>query len=91
MDNKNNGHDHGHHKGVTIIVNTREKEWNKKEISYKEVIELAFGSYDESENVTYTVTYSKGHHGQHEGSLVKGGSVKVQDGMIFNVFKTDKS
>lgn len=80
-----------HDKEVTIIVNTREKTWNKKEISYEEVIVLAFGSYSNDENVVYTVTYSKGPDSHHEGSLVKGGSVKVKDGMIFNVTQTNKS
>lgn len=84
-DNKND------HKEVTIIVNAREKKWDKKEISYREVIELAFGSYSEDENVVYTVTYSKGQDSHKEGSLVKGESVKVKDGMIFNVFQTNKS
>lgn len=79
------------HDEVTIIVNTREKKWDKKEISYREVIELAFGSYSDDENVVYTVTYSKGQDSHKEGSLVKGGSVKVKDGMIFNVFQTNKS
>jgi len=94
MDKKDDGHGHdghGDHKEVTIIVNTREKKWDKKEISYKEVIELAFGSYSDDENVVYTVTYSKGPDSHKEGSLVKGESVKVKDGMIFNVFKTNKS
>ena len=80
-----------HDKEVTIIVNTREKTWNKNEISYEEVIVLAFGSYSNDENVVYTVTYSKGPDSHHEGSLVKGGSVKVKDGMIFNVTQTNKS
>jgi len=80
-----------HDKEVTIIVNTREKTWNKKEISYEEVIVLAFDSYSNDENVVYTVTYSKGPDSHHEGSLVKGGSVKVKDGMIFNVTQTNKS
>ena len=80
-----------HDKEVTIIVNTREKTWNKKEISYEEVIVLAFGSYSNDENVVYTVTYSKGPDSHHEGSLVKGCSVKVKDGMIFNVTQTNKS
>lgn len=78
-------------KEVTIIVNAREKKWDKKEISYKEVIELAFGSYSEDENVVYTVTYSKGPDSHREGSMVKGQVVKVKDGMIFNVTQTNKS
>lgn len=78
-------------KEVTIIVNTREKKWDKKEISYEEVVVLAFGSYTENDTVVYTVTYSKGHNDNHEGSLIKGESVKVKEGMIFNVTQTNKS
>ncbi len=81
----------GHDKEVTIIVNTREKTWNKKEISYEEVIVLAFGSYSDDENIVYTVTFSKGPESHHEGSMVKGDSVKVKNGMIFNVTQTNKS
>lgn len=91
MDNRNDNHGHNEHKEITIIVNTREKVWNKKEISYEEVIILAFGSYSENENITYAVTYSRGEEPKHEGSLVKGMSVKVKKGMVFNVTPTDKS
>ena len=84
---------HRHHVRChcVIIVNTREKKWDKKEISFEEVVKLAFGSYSEDPNVVYTVTYSKGHEHQREGSLVKGKSVKVKCGMIFNVTQTNKS
>ncbi|MBZ5615718.1 MAG: multiubiquitin domain-containing protein [Acidobacteriia bacterium] len=84
----NHGQDH---KEVTIIVNTREKTWDKKQISYQEVVILAFGSYSNDENVVYTVTYSRGEKSHHEGSLVKGESVNVKDGMIFNVSQSNKS
>lgn len=73
-----------------IIVNTREKTWTEKKISYEQVVELAFGSYSEDENIVYTVTYKKGEE-KHEGSLVSGQSVPVKGGMIFNVTKTNKS
>lgn len=79
------------HKTVTIVVNTREKTWDKKEISYEEVIVLAFGSYSNDENIVYTVTYAKGEKPKHEGSLVKSQSVKVKEGMVFNVTQTNKS
>jgi hypothetical protein len=80
----------GKSKEFVIIVNAREKKWHEKDISYEQVIELAFGSYSEQENTVFTVTYSKGVDGK-EGSLVKNQSVKVKDGMIFNVTRTDKS
>lgn len=78
-------------KEVKIIVNTREKTWTKKEISYDEVVTLAFDTPSNDENVVYTVTYSKGPDSHKEGSLVKGDSVKVKDGMVFNVTQTNKS
>lgn len=79
------------HKDPIIIVNTREKDWDKEKISYEEVVILAFGSYSKDENVVYTVTYSKGPEGHREGSLVKGESVKIKNGMIFNVSQTNRS
>jgi hypothetical protein len=78
-------------KEFTLIVNTREKKWPKKEISYEEIVALAFGSYDGNPNIVYTVTYSRGPKPHQEGSLVKGESVQIQNEMIFNVTKTDKS
>lgn len=79
-------------KDVTIIVNAQEHVWNKKEeISYEEVIELAYGSYVDNDTTIYTVTYKKGEDKKKEGSLTKGESVKVKDGMIFNVTQTNKS
>lgn len=79
------------HKEVTIIVNTREKTWNEKKISYEEIVVLAFGSYSDDPNIVYTVNFTKGDESKHEGSLVKGESVRVKDGMIFNVTQTNKS
>jgi hypothetical protein len=78
-------------KSVTIIVNTLPKEWDEKKISYQQVIILAFGSYSEDPKIIYTVEYFRGEKDQHEGSLTKGENVKVKDGMVFNVTKTDQS
>ncbi|OGS23434.1 MAG: hypothetical protein A2297_01290 [Elusimicrobia bacterium RIFOXYB2_FULL_48_7] len=82
---------HPHEKEYTIIVNSREKTWNEKEISYQEVIVLAFGSYSADPNMVYTITYAKGEESRPKGSMVKGVSVKVKNGMIFNVTPTNKS
>jgi len=82
---------HCHPHEVVIIVNTREKKWNKKEISFEEVVILAFGAYSPDPNVVYTVKYSRGTEHHREGSLVKGHSVKVKWGMVFDVTQTNKS
>jgi hypothetical protein len=80
----------GHDKEFTIIVNAREKAFRGREISFEQVVELAFGSVSPNPNVVYTVTYKRGE-GDKEGIMEKGDSVKVKDGMIFNVTQTDKS
>jgi len=77
-------------KTVSIIVNGREREFAGNEISFEQVVALAnLGS--EGVNIVFTVTYKRGEGHKPEGSLVAGESVKVKQGMIFNVTRTDKS
>lgn len=78
-------------KKIIIYVNGEEKEVNKEKISYEDVIILTFGSYDDSEGVTYTVTYYKGQSHHPNGVLVEGQSVMVKKGMRINVTKTNRS
>ena len=85
------GDEKGRDKEFQIIVNAREKTWREKKISFREVVVLAFGAYDDNPDVSYTVTYSNGPEPNPEGRLVDGKSVKVQDRMIFNVKRTNKS
>jgi|SRR5450432_832826 len=78
-------------KEVVIIVNGREKKWDKKEISFREVIELAGIPYEEKPTMVYTVGYEDGPRQNPEGSMVKGTSVYVKNKMIFHATATDKS
>jgi hypothetical protein len=77
-------------KEVTIIVNGREKTLTQKEITFDELVVLAFGPAN-SDTSVYTITYQKGPEHKEKGSLVQGESVKLKSGMIFNVVRTDKS
>jgi hypothetical protein len=85
----NKGQDHG--KDFTIIVNGREKVVTGKEISFEQVVALAFTQPPTGPNIVITVTYHRGHGDKPEGSLLPGGTVKVKEGMIFDVTATDKS
>lgn len=76
---------------IIIFVNGEEKMVRKEKISYEEVIILAYGNYDSSEEVTYTVTYYKGQSHHPNGVLVEGQSVMVKKGMRINVTKTNRS
>jgi len=84
-------HEQEHNKDYVIVVNGREKEWNKKEISFNEVVILAFGSYQENNITCYTVTYTRGHNHKPQGSMVFGDTIHIKPKMIFNVTATDKS
>ena len=80
------------HKEVTIIVNGREKVAPKNdELTFQEVIELAFDDPPSGPYICFTITFRRGQGNKPEGSLTEGESVKIKDGMIFNVTATDKS
>lgn len=81
----------GQNKEYNIIVNARDKVWNEKDISYSDVVILAFGSINNDPNVIYTLTYKKGDNNKPEGIIVQGESIKVKDGMRFNVTQTNRS
>jgi hypothetical protein len=74
-----------------IIVNARERQFRGKEISFNQVVELAFGTVSTNPNIVYSVTYKRGHGNKPEGTMDKGDTVKVKEGMIFDVTQTDKS
>jgi multiubiquitin len=75
----------------TIVVNGREKTVSSKELTFQQVVELAFPTPPPGGNIMYTITYRKGDDTKPEGSLLEGQTVKVKNGMIFNVTPTDKS
>ncbi len=89
QENKNEGQ--GHNKNFTIIVNGRQKVVTAKEISFAEIVALAFDNPPTGPNIVFTITYRRGDGNKPEGSLVEGETVKIKDGMIFNVTATDKS
>lgn len=81
----------GRNKEFTIVVNGREKVVTYKEISFIQVIELAFNVTSIDPNIVYTVTYKRGEGNKPDGIMVSGDIVKVKNGMIFNVTPTNKS
>ncbi len=81
----------GHKKDFTIIVNGRQKVVTAKELSFAEIVALAFDNPPTGPNIFFTVTYRRGDGNKPEGTLVEGETVKIKEGMIFNVTATDKS
>ncbi len=77
-------------KTFRLIVNLEEKFVVKKKQSFEDIVKLAYPTPPD-DNATYTIGYRKGPPANPKGSLVEGQSVKVKDGMIFDVTPTDKS
>ena len=81
----------GQNKEFTIIVNGRQKVVTSRELSFADIIALAFDNPPTGQNIVFTVTYRRGEGQKPEGTLVEGETVHIKDGMIFNVTATDKS
>ncbi|GAB6152877.1 hypothetical protein JCM17380_16270 [Desulfosporosinus burensis] len=81
---------HGEKKVYSIIVNAREKTVEAHKLTFEDVVILAYNEVSTDPNVTYSVSYSRGQSPE-TGSMVKGATVTLKQGMIFNVSKTDKS
>lgn len=79
-------------KKITIIVNGSPYEVDKKEeITYEEVVTLAFPDFPQHPERTYSVKYKRGVGNKPEGILPPGGTVKVKDQMVFDVSITGQS
>jgi Multiubiquitin len=88
---KQDGHFHTGRKEITIIVNGRKKMVTKKRLTFDEIVRLAFDPVPVGPNIMFTITYRNGPRANPEGSLMEGASVKIREGMIFDVTPTDKS
>ncbi len=78
-------------KDTTIIVNGEKKVVPATELSFDQVVDLAFNPRPVGPNIVFRLTYRKGPKENPEGTLVQGCIVKIKDGMVFNVTATDKS
>jgi hypothetical protein len=75
----------GQTKALEIFVNSRSKTVTGKEISYTDVVKLAFADAFQNPNTIYTVTYRYADGNKAGGSMVEGDTVKLKKEMQFNV------
>ena len=78
-------------KTVTIVVNGRAKAVPKDELTYEDLVRLAFENPPTGQDVQFTVQYTRGQGSKPAGVLVEGGSVKAKEGMEFDVTATNRS
>ncbi|ACT48366.1 multiubiquitin domain-containing protein [Methylotenera mobilis] len=78
-------------KVVTIIINGAAKSVEKERMSFEEIVALAYETPPTGDGVQFTIQYTKGHSDKPKGTLVEGQSVKVKEGMEFDVTSTNRS
>ena len=78
-------------KAATIIVNGRARTVGGPKVSFEQLVALAFPGPPTGEGVQFTVQFTRGPAGRPMGTLVEGGTVKVQEGMEFDVTATNRS
>jgi len=74
-----------------IIVNTRKKDVTKPKLTFGEVVRLAYDPVPTGPNILFTITYRHGPRQNPEGEMLEGQTVRLKNGMVFNVKHTDRS
>lgn len=76
---------------VTAVFNGREKKVNKDFVTFEEIIALAFDNPPSGDGVDFTVQYTKGNSDKSKGTVLPGQTVKIKEGMEFDVTPTNRS
>jgi hypothetical protein len=79
-----------HPRETEIIVNARKRTVKGNEVSFEEIVQLAFPGSHEAD-VAFSMTFRHAASEPHAGELGPGGHVRVKDGTVFNVTKTIRS
>ena len=78
-------------KTFSITVNGREKRVEHDEVSFDELVDLAFDDPARGPQIVFTITFREAGGRIPEGELDEGQRLKVRDGTIINVTRTDQS
>ena len=89
--NKENQVDRPDDKIFSITVNGRQRQVERDELSFDDLVDLAFGDSAKGPQIVFTITFREAADRISEGELDEGQRLKVQDGTIINVTRTDQS
>ena len=90
-DRPDHGGDRPDHGPFAIVVNGRRKEVEREELSFDELVDLAFDDPARGPQIVFTITFRDAAGRIREGELDEGQRLKVRDGTIVNVTRTDQS
>lgn len=78
-------------RGFVIFINGKRRTTTKASLSFEELIALAFENPPTGEGVQFTIQYTRGPETSPAGTLLEGQSVKIKNGMEFDVTPTNRS
>ena len=74
-----------------IVVNGDRREVLGARITFEEIIAIAYPVLPPGTDVQFTVQFTRGPESAPAGTLIEGQSVKIRDGMEFDVTPTNRS
>ena len=78
-------------KAFNIIIDGTPYRVPSDEVSFDEVVDLAYPDGGRGPLIKYTVNFYNGAGRPPEGKLTEGQKAKVKEGTVFNVTRTDRS
>lgn len=78
-------------KKYSITINGRQRQVESEELSFDELVDLAFNDPARGPQIVFTITFRGAGGRIQEGELDEGQRLKVRDGTIINVTRTDQS
>ncbi len=88
---KENQIDRPEDKTFSIVVNGRPTDVERDELSFDELVDLAFDDPARGPQIVFTITFREAGGRIPEGELDEGQRLKLRDGTIVNVTRTDQS
>ena len=78
-------------KRSSIVVNGRQRDVESEELTFDTLVNLAFDDPARGPQIVFTITFREAGGRIAEGELDEGQRLKVRDGTIINVTRTDQS
>ena len=78
-------------KKYSITINGRQRQVESEELSFDKLVDLAFDDPARGPQIVFTITFRGAGGRITEGELDEGQRLKVRDGTIVNVTRTDQS
>lgn len=80
-----------HDKSLLITINGRQKRVETDELSFDQLVDLAFDDPARGPQIVFTITFRNAGGRIPEGELDEGQRLKLKNGTIVNVTRTDQS